>query len=107
MRSFSDFLREHRNGATLDELADKLAALVAAVTDEGRGGTLTLAIGIKPIGKGDGLEVTADIKLAEPKPKPGSSIFYATPDNSLIRQDPRQQAMELRSIPNPPEARAI
>jgi len=98
-RSIADFLREHRNGLTIDEASDMLAAIVAAVTDEQRGGKMTLTISVKPLGKGDGLEVAVDLKAVPPKKTPGVSIFFATPDNSLTRQDPRQTTMELREVP--------
>ena len=97
-RPFYDFLREHRNGVTHDELADALNELVAAVNDEQKAGSLTFTVTIKPMGKSDGLEVSADIKVKPPKKTPGVSIFFATPDNNLVRQDPRQQSMELREV---------
>ena len=93
-----DFLRDHRNGLTHDQLSDKLQELVEAVTAEGKKGELVIKIAIKPMGKGDGLEVTAETSLKPPKETPGAAIFFATPDNNLVRQDPRQQAMELRDI---------
>lgn len=95
---FMDFLREHRSGLTHSELTDALKELVAAVTDEHKGGKITLTISVKPLGKGDGLEVACDLKLAPPTPTPGTSIWFATPSNELTRQDPRQQAMDLREI---------
>lgn len=97
-RPFYDFLREHRNGVTHDELADALNELVTAVNEEGKAGTLTFTVNIKPMGKSDGLEVSADIKVKPPKKTAGVSIFFSTPDNNLVRQDPRQQSMELREI---------
>jgi hypothetical protein len=97
-RPFTDLLREHRNGLTHDELSDALRDLVAAVTDEGKAGSLTFTVSIKPMGKGDGLEVSADIKVKPPKKTPGAAIFFATPDNALQKQDPRQKEMELRDI---------
>ena len=97
-RPIMDLIREHRSGATHDELSDALRDLVAKVSDEGKGGKLTITISVKPIGKGDGLEVGIEHKLALPKETPGTAIFFATPDNALVRQDPRQQTMELREI---------
>ena len=98
-RPFMDFLREHRSGSTHDELSDALQELVAAVTQEGKAGKLTLSISIKPAGRDSGaLEVAAEIKSAPPKQQPGVAIFFATPENNLIRQDPRQASMELREI---------
>lgn len=98
MSAYIKFLQEHRNGSTVDEISDALRELVAAVTDEGKAGKLTITIGVKPMGKSDGLEVSCDIKATPPKPTPGVSIFFATPNNELQRQDPRQTAMELREI---------
>ncbi len=102
-RPFLDLLREHRTGITHDLLSDALQELVAAVTQEGKAGKLVLTIGVKPMGRGDGLEVSAAIECKPPKETPGVAIFFATPENSLVRVDPRQQAMELREI-GPAEA---
>lgn len=98
-----DFLRSHRHGATHDELTEALKALTLAVAEERRGGKLTLTISVKPLAKGDGMEVHANVKVAAPEPIPGVSIFYPTPEGNLVRQDPRQQAMELQEI-GPAEA---
>jgi hypothetical protein len=106
-RPFMDFLREHRNGSTHDDLSDALQALVAAVTEEGKAGTVTLTIKVKPLGKSDGLEVAAEIKSSPPKAAAGVSIFFASPENNLVRQDPRQQTMELREVGPASVARSL
>lgn len=106
-RPFMDFLREHRGGSTHDELSDCLQELVAAVTEEGKLGTLILTLSVKPLGKGDGLEVGADVKIKPPKAKVGVSIFFASPENNLVRQDPRQTTMELREVGPASVARAL
>lgn len=98
-RAFMDFLRDHRGGLTHDQLSDALQELVAAVTQEGKGGTLTVKFSVKPMGKSDGLEVAAEIAMKPPKETPGVSIFFATPENNLVREDPRQKAMDLREVP--------
>jgi hypothetical protein len=97
-RPFLDFLREHRGGVTHDELSDALQALVADVVAEGKGGKLSFTISVKPADKGGALIVADEIKLTPPKKSKSGSIFYASPDNNLIRQDPKQMAMELREI---------
>lgn len=99
MSGFIKFLQEHRSGATHEDISDKIRELVAAVTDEGKGGKITITLAVKPMGKGDGLEVSVETKSTLPKSPPGVSIFFASPENSLVRQDPRQQAMELREAP--------
>lgn len=98
IRPFYDFLREHREGRTHDDLAMALNELIAAVNEEGKAGSLTFTVSVKPMGKGDGLEVAADIKVKPPKKTAGVSIFFSTPENNLVRQDPRQQSMELREV---------
>lgn len=102
-RPFLDFLREHRGGATHGELTDALAELVRQVGEQGRGGTLTLTISLKPAGRDAGvLEVGAEVRSKAPKSAPGVAIFYATPEHALVRQDPRQEALALREVtPNP------
>jgi hypothetical protein len=107
-RPFMDWLREHKNGALHDELSDGLQELVAAVMEEGKAGTLTLTIKVGPFGKGDGaLQVAAEAKVKPPKAPAGVSIFFATPENNLVRQDPRQQSMELREIAPAGVARSL
>lgn len=98
-RPFMDFLREHRNGATHDELSDQLNELVAAVGTERKAGSLTLKISIKPGNVGEGSVMVADeIKLVAPKPTKSSSMFFITPENNLIREDPRQKKLDLREV---------
>lgn len=96
-RPFLDLLREHRGGLTHDELSEALNRLVAAVMDERKAGDLTLKVTIKP--QGDGAVMVMDeVKLKLPKPTKGTSLFFVTPENNLIRQDPRQPNLPLREI---------
>jgi hypothetical protein len=97
-RPYADLLREHRGGLTHEELSDALRDLVVAVTEENKAGSLTFTVKVKPMGKGDGLEVSADIKCKPPAKTPGVSIFFATPEGSLVREDPRQKNLELRDV---------
>jgi len=107
MSGFIKFMQEHRSGATSEDISDKIRELVAAVTDEGKGGKITITLSIKPMGKGDGLEVSVETKASLPKPTPGVSIFFASPENALVRQDPRQSLMELREAPKAIVARNL
>ena len=90
--------QEHRGGATHEEISDAIREVTAAVTDEGKAGSVTITITIKPMGKGDGLEVAINTKAKPPEQRIGTSVFFADGQNNLHRQDPRQQAMELREI---------
>lgn len=107
-RPFLDTLRDLRGGNVHDELSDALQEVVAAVSAEGKAGKLTLTISVKPAGAGQGaLLVVDDIKIAVPKPTNGGTIFYATPDNNLQREDPKQSRLPLRDVGAGPEPREI
>ncbi len=96
-RPFLDLLREHRNGLTHEELTEALNEIVEAVASEGKGGKLTLTIAVKPHGDG-AVMVMDELKITKPKPTKGGSIFFVTPENNLIRQDPKQPSLPLREI---------
>jgi hypothetical protein len=91
-------LSEHRAGATLDEINEAIRDATAAVTDQQKAATVTIIIGIKPLGKGDGLAVAVETKSKLPKEVVGTSVFFATVDNDLVREDPRQASLGLREI---------
>lgn len=96
-RPFLDLLREHRGGMTHDELSEALQRLVAAVVEERKPGELTFKVIVKPQGDG-AVMVTDEVKLKLPKSTRGGSLFFVTPENNLMRQDPRQQNLPLRDI---------
>jgi hypothetical protein len=98
-KPFSLFLSEHRNGVLHDELSDKLQELVAGVAEEGKAGKLTLTITIKPANAGEGaFAVSDEIKITPPKETKSGSIFFVSPENNLIRDDPRQRTLDLREV---------
>ncbi len=102
-RTFAETLNALRFGTLSDELTDKLRDLTAACAVGGRSGSLTLVLTLKP-GNGGQMEVFDDIKMKMPKEQRGSSIMFATPDNNLTREDPRQHSLplaEVRSITDP------
>jgi hypothetical protein len=107
-RPFLDFLREHRNGVAHDELSDALQECVAAVVEEGGTAVLTLKITVKSAGAGEGaLMVTDKIETKVPTPLVGGSIFFASPENNLIREDPKQHKLNLTEIKHPRTPREI
>lgn len=107
-KPFQLFLAEHRNGVLHDELSDKLQELVAAVAEENKGGTLTLKIVVKPTSAGNGaLTVTDEIKVAPPKQTKSGSIFFVSPENNLVREDPRQTKLDLKPVPERETPRSI
>lgn len=97
-RTFTDTVEALRFGTLGDELSDKLRDLVASCATTGRNGAITLTLALKP-GKGGQIEVFDEIKVKLPKEEKGSSLMFATPDNNLQREDPRQLSLDgLRTV---------
>lgn len=97
VRPFSDTLRDLRYGETLDELSEALNALVAQCMASGKPGELRLTLKLKPSTSG-AMEITDVVTLTPPKPTRGSSLFFATPENNLTRNNPRQTDLDLRTV---------
>ncbi|MBF0165550.1 MAG: hypothetical protein HQM01_13800 [Magnetococcales bacterium] len=101
---FTAFLADLRKGKTLGELDTRLRELVQAVRESGKPGQLTLVLKITPSkGLDDVLNVTDAVTAKIPEHDRGASLFFATPDNTLVRNQPRQRDMEeLLDLPESP-----
>lgn len=98
-KPFNDTITSLRYGTLHDDLTDALNKLTDDVTRTGKVGALTLSIKLKPTNNSGQIEVIDDIKVTTPKETKGTTIMFATPDNNLQREDPRQQSIEgLRSV---------
>ncbi len=106
-QNFIDVLKELRGGQAIDDLGAELKALTAAIRESGRAGKLTLTITAKPASKGtvSTLLFEAAITVKRPVKETESTIFYATDENTLQRNDPRQP--ELAGLRRPAEVRNI
>ncbi len=100
VRPFIDFLREQRRGFAHDELSDALNELVAAVAEHGKPGKLIFEITVKPVGNemGGAVAVTDKIKIKTPEGASNPSVFFVSPENNLVREDPNQRSLELRQV---------
>lgn len=97
--AFLELLKQHRRGDCLDELGQGIRELNAAVQLTGKGGTLTLTIGVKPNGGVRGaVQVKDKIKVSAPKIEADASLFYVTPEGALQRDDPNQVHLDLRVV---------
>jgi hypothetical protein len=101
MAEFTEAVATMRGGAADRAASQALAKVVEAVRATGKGGAVTLKIGIKPLKDGDGeLEITAKVGISLPAEDIKTAIFYATDDNKLVRTDPRQSSfLEDRTEP--------
>lgn len=101
-KPFGQFLLEQRNGGLHGELSDRLREVVEAVVEQGKPGTLTLTVTIKPAGNGTNQFIVGDdIKAKAPEPERGASLFFADRRGNLSRTDPRQPELPLQEVPTP------
>ena len=93
-------LSQLRRGQTAADLADGLRDLVAAVRATGKKGSLTLKLTVAPHSNGDDVTLTLadDVTLKVPRAERGSSIFFATEQNGLVRNDPRQGELRFEVV---------
>jgi hypothetical protein len=81
-------------GRTAEDLAEQLRELTKAVTITRKKGKLTLVLEVKPQAGVDGaVLVTAGVSTTKPKFDQPASIFFATDDGGLVRNDPTQQPL--------------
>jgi hypothetical protein len=97
---FQETILQINNGATVAELSDALGKVVAAVRTTGKSGSITLTVKVGPAGKGstDVLIVESQVRTKLPEPDRGMTIFYATENNQLVRNDPKQIQLPLRVV---------
>ncbi len=97
---FPETILQMNNGATVMELSHALESVVAAVRAAGKSGSITLTVKVAPASKGatNVVMVESQVKTKLPEPERGMTIFYATEDNRLVRNDPKQQMLPLRVV---------
>ncbi len=97
-RSIIDTIRHLHGGTFLDLASDSLAELVSAVDSTGKPGEITIKINVKKMSKG-AMGVIGKLSLRKPQEAPDATLMFPTPDGDLLTQDPRQQNLELRTVP--------
>jgi hypothetical protein len=81
-------------GKTHNDLTEQLRELIKAVTITKKKGKLSLTLEVKPqVGVAGAVLVTAGVTSAKPKFDQPASIFFATDDGDLVRNDPTQQPL--------------
>lgn len=96
-RSITDTLRDLRRGTFADEATQKLAALVSAVSDTGKPGTLTIELKLKAASRAAGaLIITDRITVKMPVDTPDETMMFGTVEGSLVTDDPKQKKLDLR-----------
>ena len=97
---FQETILQINNGATVAKLSEALERVVAAVRMAGKAGSITLTLKVAPASKGstDVLMIESQVRTKLPEPERGISIFYATDNNRLVRNDPKQIQLPLRVV---------
>lgn len=96
LRPFLEVLRELRASGQplLDRLAVEQLAMVRAVLDRGKAGTLTLTLTYRPHrDSGIVVDVIPEVKAKPPEPAREAALFYVDDDLQLRTEHPRQRSM--------------
>lgn len=98
-RDFQDVLTDLDSGELHRQLTEELAIVVAACRGTRKAGTLTLKISVKP--EGEKMIVGGEVTTKVPKGATMATMFFASDDGQLTRDDPRQ--LPLKHVPKAPE----
>lgn len=100
-KQFVQVLGEIRGGLLQLSATQQLADVVKACQYAGKSGEIVLKIKIEPHGRDNAeMHLSGTITTKKPAdPNVGEkSVFFATHDGDLVREDPNQQQLGLRSV---------
>ncbi|MFJ9128892.1 hypothetical protein ACIRJS_32800 [Streptomyces sp. NPDC102340] len=108
---FSAFLVQHVGGRAHDEISTEMHQLLAAVSEHGKKGSLSIKVTVEPPkGHVDGAPVviSIDSDLKAPKASAPPSLYFVDDDGNATRNDPRQtQAFDVRDLSTTHEIKDI
>ena len=94
---FTDFLRQIRKGAAVDEATAALADVVRAVDASNKPGEVTVRITVKPAKHGGSeKEIICAVASRPPRADIPSAVFFSNEDGDLLRSDPTQTEMPFQ-----------
>lgn len=89
------------------EATDQMNDLVHACTQTGKSGSLTITVKVKAIGTTGQVEIDTDVKSKAPTEVRAKTLMFATADNNLQRENPKQKSLEgIRDADQEAEARS-
>lgn len=97
--NITEALTQIRKGKLLLEAQQKLQDVVKTCRATGKKGELTIKLSIKPSANGE-MHVTGTADAKAPKPEVTASLFYDSEDGALLREDPKQVAMDFEAAQN-------
>jgi hypothetical protein len=96
LNAIEPVLRTQRKGALLTDLSAAMQQAVAASREHLKESVITLTLRISPLsGDGHALSVRDEVTLKLPQARKPNTLFYATDDNCLVREDPHQQDLPI------------
>lgn len=95
---FVQLMQNFRRGTLISAADAKLAELLEAIAETGKGGTLTVTIPLK-MNKGGQIECDPKVDIKKPVRDIGTGIYYLDGENRLTRRDPNQMDIEDELAP--------
>lgn len=98
---FSQHVAALSKGMLDAELTEELANLVKAINENGKKGSISLTLHLKPEtvqGEVQYIQITPEVKSTLPKPQRVATFMWPTYDGDLLRQDPDQKTLDLREV---------
>lgn len=97
---FSQQIGYLSRGSLDAELTEEMAALVKAVRETGKAGTITLTLKVQRLSGRDenAVQIVPTVKMKAPAPAPYTNIMFSTGDGDLLRDDPNQRTLELQQV---------
>ena len=100
---FSSTLNAVGHGDLAGQASASLEELVKSVRETAKSGELTITLKIKPRGRDSGqVEVTGTVKVNAPIADVAPSMFFATENGELLRDNPAQRQLPFgQDMPKP------
>lgn len=100
---FASTLNAVGYGDLAGQASASLEELVKSVRETSKSGEITLTLKIKPRGRDSGqVEVTGTVKLNSPIADVAPSMFFATENGELLRDNPAQRQLPFgQDMPQP------
>lgn len=96
--AFLSTLAQVRKGKTSSELSEQMAGVVQAVRLTGKKGEMVLKLIVTPNKDGVSVNVEDAITVKLPKMDRAATLFYATDEGHLQRNDPNQVELQFAAV---------
>ena len=99
--AFTRMLQEFRQGSVLGELSEAMQNCVAAARETGKAASFKYEMKFEP--SGDAIVVTDKLDEKIPQPDRRGGIFFPDENNNLLRDNPAQRKLDLKTVENEPQ----